>query len=71
VVLSRKYFLRKKNDKNLFFLNFASFDDLWHVMDRLGENLTKVEVKEMFREADRDLDGKISFAEFVEMVRYS
>jgi Ca2+-binding EF-hand superfamily protein len=40
-------------------------------MDRLGENLTKVEVKEMFREADRDLDGKISFAEFVEMVRYS
>ncbi len=40
-------------------------------MQRLGENLTKVEVKEMLREADRDLDGKISFGEFVEMIRYS
>jgi Ca2+-binding EF-hand superfamily protein len=40
-------------------------------MHRMGENLTKVEVKEMFREADRDLDGKINFGEFVEMIRYS
>ena len=40
-------------------------------MTRLGENLTKTEVKEMFTEADRDLDGKISFPEFVEMLRYS
>jgi Ca2+-binding EF-hand superfamily protein len=40
-------------------------------MHRLGENLTKVEVKEMLREADKDLNGKINFVEFVEMIRYS
>ncbi len=39
-------------------------------MRRLGENLTKAEVKEMMRLADRDLDGKINFAEFIEMIRY-
>jgi Ca2+-binding EF-hand superfamily protein len=39
-------------------------------MQSFGENLTENEVSEMMREADRDLDGKISFAEFVEMIRY-
>ncbi len=40
-------------------------------MQRLGENLTKADIKEMMREADRDLDGKISLPEFIEMIRYS
>lgn len=51
-------------------LSFCSFDDLWRGMQSLGENLTKHEVEEMMREADRDLDGKITFAEFIEMIRY-
>ncbi len=69
MVILRKYFCKQQN---LFFLlsNLSSFDDLCHVMRRLGENLTKAEVKEMMRVADRDLDGKINFAEFIEMVRY-
>lgn len=40
-------------------------------MQRLGENLSKNDVKEMMREADRDLDGRINLAEFTEMMRYS
>jgi len=40
-------------------------------MQRLCENLTKTDVKEMMREADRDLDGKINLPEFIEMIRYS
>jgi Ca2+-binding EF-hand superfamily protein len=73
VVLLRKYLFKKKKQKHLFFSfsNFFSFDDLWHVMQRLGENLTKADIKEMMREADRDLDGKISLPEFIEMIRYS
>jgi Ca2+-binding EF-hand superfamily protein len=40
------------------------------MMHTLGENPTENEVNEMMREADRDLDGKISFSEFIEMIRY-
>lgn len=47
-----------------------SVDDLWRVMQNLGENPTKHEIEDMMREADKDGDGKINFAEFVEMVRY-
>jgi Ca2+-binding EF-hand superfamily protein len=40
-------------------------------MQRLGENISKTDVQEMMREADRDLDGKISITEFVEMIRHN
>lgn len=65
--------LRKNFEKKILFLrlNFIRFDDLWHVMTRLGEHLSKSEVKEMFAEANRNLDDKISFSEFIEMLRYS
>ncbi len=69
--LLRKYFFRRKTKNICSFSNLFSFDDLWHVMQRLGENLTKADIKEMMREADRDLDGKISLPEFIEMIRYS
>lgn len=46
-----------------------SIDDLWRVMSNLGENPTKHEIEDMMREADKDGDGKLNFAEFVEMVR--
>lgn len=59
------FFLTKHN------LRLRRFDDIWHVMNRLGENLTKSEVREMMREADRDLSGRITLAEFAEMIRYS
>ena len=54
-------------------LCYASFsiDDLWRVMQNLGENPSKHDIEDMMREADRDGDGKINFAEFVEMVRLS
>ena len=39
-------------------------------MQNLGENLSKNEIEEMMREADRDLSGRISFAEFIEMIQY-
>lgn len=36
-------------------------NELRHVMKRLGENLSEDDVKEMFREADLNNDGKIDF----------
>ncbi|UJR25235.1 hypothetical protein I4U23_006587 [Adineta vaga] len=49
---------------------YITIDDLWRGMNNLGENLSKTEVEQMMQEADKDLDGKITFAEFIEMIRY-
>ena len=38
-------------------------------MQNVGENLTRNDIEEMMREADQDGDGKINFAEFVEIIR--
>jgi hypothetical protein len=65
LVLLRKYLVENAN----YSPDRFSIDDLWRVMQNLGENLTKNDVEEMMREADRDLDGRISFAEFIEMIR--
>ena len=35
--------------------------ELRHVMGNLGEKLTEDEVEEMIKEADADMDGKISY----------
>ena len=44
---------------------FISLEELKKVMISLGENLTTNELNSMIKEADRDMDGKISFQEFV------
>ena len=51
-------------------LLFVRFDNLWRGMHTLGENLSRREVEQMMQEADKDFDGKINFAEFIEMIRY-
>ncbi|XP_052766857.1 calmodulin-beta-like, partial [Mya arenaria] len=43
-------------------------DELKQVMQNLGEKLTKEELDEMIREADKDGDGEIDYAEFVSMM---
>ena len=40
---------------------FISKDELKHVMQSLGENLTSEEVEEMIREADIDGDGQVNY----------
>lgn len=74
MVLSGKTVLKKDTLESYQtineFLAVLSFDDLWRVMQTLGENLTKKDIEEMMREADQDGDGKINFAEFVEMIRF-
>ncbi|CAF0932969.1 unnamed protein product [Adineta ricciae] len=49
---------------------YITFDNLWRGMHTLGENLSRREVEQMMQEADKDFDGKINFAEFIEMIRY-
>ena len=39
-------------------------------MQDLGENISEIEAEQMMQEADRDLDGKISFGEFFDMIQY-
>ena len=48
---------------------FISPWELRHVMTNLGGELTDEEAEEMFSNADIDGDGRISFEEFVKMMR--
>ncbi|CAF1110009.1 unnamed protein product [Rotaria sordida] len=50
---------------------FITVKDLLRVMQNIGENISEIEAQEMIHHANRDLSGKISFAEFIEMIRYS
>ena len=45
-----------------------SAEELRHVMQSLGENLSDEEIQQMIREADTDGDGEISFQEFTAML---
>ena len=40
-------------------------------MKTLDDSLSQADIEQMFHEADRDLDGKIGFGEFIEMILYS
>lgn len=40
-------------------------------MSKIGEIISQAEAEEMMRHGDRDLDGKISFSEFIDLLRYS
>jgi centrin-2/centrin-1 len=48
-----------------------SLKDLKSATIELGENLTDDELREMIKEADRDLDGEVGRAEFVEVMKKS
>ena len=48
-----------------------SLKDLKAATIELGENLTDDELREMIREADRDLDGEVGEHEFVEVMKKS
>ena len=45
-----------------------SGNELQHVMNSLGENISQDEVVEMIKEADLDGDGYINYEEFVRMI---
>ena len=45
-----------------------SGNELQHVMNSLGENISQDEVEEMIKEADLDGDGYINYEEFVKMI---
>lgn len=42
--------------------------ELKHVMTNLGENMTDAEIDSMIAEADLDVDGQVSYEEFVKMM---
>ena len=48
-----------------------TFENLKHVSEALGENISELELKEMINEADDDNDGEISFEEFMMIVNSS
>jgi centrin-1 len=48
-----------------------SLKDLKTATLELGENLTDDELREMIKEADRDLDGEVGQREFLEMMKHS
>lgn len=48
-----------------------SLKDLKAATIELGENLTDDELREMIKEADRDFDGEVNEAEFVEVMKKS
>ena len=48
-----------------------SLKDLKAATIELGENLTDDELREMIREADRDLDGEVGENEFIEVMKKS
>ena len=45
-----------------------SAEELSHVMKNIDANMSDTEIDEMMREADRDGDGQIDYAEFVRMM---
>ncbi|XP_072178277.1 calmodulin-like [Diadema setosum] len=47
---------------------YISTDELKYAMKNLGEMMTDEQVAEMFTQADINQDGKINYAEFVELM---
>jgi calmodulin len=47
---------------------FLTRQDLFHVLEMLGEEPTDDDLDGMMQEADRDGDGRISYSEFVRMM---
>ena len=47
---------------------FISFDEMKHVLMKIGQKLTEPEVVELFKEADIDGDNCINYEEFVRLV---
>eukprot|EP00826_Nyctotherus_ovalis_P005428 TRINITY_DN11224_c0_g2_i15.p3 TRINITY_DN11224_c0_g2~~TRINITY_DN11224_c0_g2_i15.p3 ORF type:complete len:117 (-),score=40.10 TRINITY_DN11224_c0_g2_i15:473-823(-) len=45
-----------------------SFGDLKRVLMELGENLSDEQIKAMIQVADKDNDGQVSYAEFMDMM---
>ena len=48
---------------------YISLDELKDIITRLDENISDLEVQEMLKEADDDNDGKLSFEEFVKVMK--
>lgn len=48
---------------------FIDFDELKHMMEKMGSAQTHLALKEMIREVDEDKDNKISFREFLLIFR--
>jgi centrin-1 len=48
-----------------------SLNDLKTTMLELGENMTDEELREMIKQADRDLDGEVSEHDFIEIMKAS
>lgn len=49
--------------------NFIDFEELKHMMEKLGHPQTHLALKEMIKEIDEDFDGKINFKEFLTIFR--
>lgn len=49
--------------------NDISFDDIKRILTRAGKNYSDEEINEMIREVDSDHDGKLSFKDFVQMMK--
>ncbi|KAH3821276.1 EF-hand domain-containing protein D2-like [Dreissena polymorpha] len=48
---------------------FIDFEELKHMMEKLGAPQTHLSLKAMIKEVDEDFDGKISFREFLLIFR--
>jgi centrin-1 len=78
-LMAQKIFARKPDDEiDLAFTlfdkdedNAVSFDDLKHITEELGENLTEQELLDMIKEADRAKKGAITKDDFVRVLRRS
>ena len=46
-----------------------TYENLKHVAKELGENLTDMEIKEMFDDGDLDKDGAINAEEFMAIMK--
>lgn len=61
----QKMFKHYDIDKN----KFIDFEELKHMMEKLGMPQTHLALKEMIKEIDEDFDGMISFREFLLIFR--
>lgn len=48
---------------------YITLQNLTYIISRIDNNVTEKEVEEMMKEADLDKDGKISFDEFIKLMK--
>lgn len=48
---------------------YISLDELRDIINKLDQNISDIEINEMLKEADDDNDGKLSFEEFVKIMK--